>query len=50
MLLILTTIVLLLIFYGPKPDLNTLHVIDETLNEELPELVRGKLVLQFQIM
>jgi pimeloyl-ACP methyl ester carboxylesterase len=42
MLLILTTIVLLLIFYGPKPDLNTLHIIDETLNEELPELVRGK--------
>ena len=34
--------VLLLIFYGPKPDLNTLRIIDETLNEELPELVRGK--------
>lgn len=41
-LLIFISIIALILYAGPRLDAETLRIIDETLHEELPELIKGK--------
>lgn len=41
-LVIFISVVVLILYSGPKLEHETLRIIDETLNEELPELIKGK--------